>query len=257
MRAAVIIGSALAGAIVGSFLNVVIYRVPRGQSIVSPPSACPSCGRPITRRDNVPIVSYVLLRGRCRSCGTSISARYPVVEVLCAALFAGAAAREDFSGDLVSVLIFLGGLLALAVIDLEHLKLPKGVVYATLLGVSTVLFIQAAATGQWRRLLIAAACGASWFVVFYLLNAVSPKYLGFGDVRLAPLLGLELGWFGVGYVLLGFFSANLIGAAIGVTLIATKTIRRDQPVPYGVFLAMGAALALFAGPELLTHFHRF
>jgi leader peptidase (prepilin peptidase)/N-methyltransferase len=96
--------------------------------------------------------------------------------------------------------------------------------------------------------------GAGWFVVFFLMNFASPRVLGFGDVRLAPLLGLALGWLGWRYVVLGFFSANLIGAVIGISLIAMNRMKRDQPVPYGVFLAAGAALAIFAGPEILSHF---
>lgn len=256
MLAALIVGCALLGLVVGSFLNVVVYRVPRGLSVVSPPSACPVCHRPIAGRDNIPVASYVMLRGRCRSCGTPISPRYPLIELAAAALFAGAAARLGYGWTLVSVLAFLAGLLALAIIDLEHLKLPKGVVYATLYAVAAILIVLTIATGQWHRLLIAAICAAGWFVLFLGLNAASPRYLGFGDVRLAPVLGLELGWFGVSYVLLGFFAANLIGSVIGITLISTKRMRRDQPVPYGVFLALGAALAIYAGPELLVPFHR-
>ncbi len=177
------------------------------------------------------------------------------MELTCAALFAGAAARLGYSATLVSALLFLAGLLALALIDLEHLKLPKRVVYTTLYTVAIALITEAASTAQWHRLLIAAICAAVWFVLFLGLNLASPRYLGFGDVRLAPVLGLELGWFGVRYVILGFFAANLIGSVIGVALIATKRLRRDQPIPYGVFLAMGAALAIYAGPEIMAPFH--
>lgn len=257
MLAALIVNCSLLGLVVGSFLNVVVYRVPRGLSIVSPPSACPECHHPIAGRDNIPVVSYLVLRGRCRSCAAPISLRYPLVELAGAALFAGAAARLGYSATLVSVLAFLAGLLALALIDLEHLKLPKSIVYTTLYTVGVALITQATTTGQWHRLLVAVICSAAWFVLFLGLNLLSPRYLGFGDVRLAPVLGLELGWFGVRYVILGFFAANLIGSVIGVALIATKRLRRDQPVPYGVFLAMGAALAIYAGPELLAPFHRF
>ncbi|HVB70878.1 MAG TPA: prepilin peptidase [Acidimicrobiales bacterium] len=255
MLTALIVGCALLGLVFGSFLNVVVYRVPRGLSINSPPSACPICSAPIAGRDNIPLLSFVILRGRCRACGAPISPRYPLVELTSAALFAGAAARLGYSATLVSVLAFLSGLLALALIDLEHLKLPKGIVYTTLYTVGTALVIEAATTRQWHRLLVAAICAAAWFIVFLGLNLLSPRYLGFGDVRLAPVMGLELGWFGVRYVILGFFAANLIGSVVGVALIATKRLRRDQPVPYGVFLALGAALAIYAGPELLSPFH--
>jgi leader peptidase (prepilin peptidase)/N-methyltransferase len=245
----------LFGLAIGSFLNVVIYRVPRHESVVSPRSACPNCGSPIRERDNIPILSWLILRRRCRGCHAPISARYPLVELACGCLFAGAAARFGYSWDLPAFLVFLAGLLALGCIDLELLILPKVIVYSTLGLVGGLLTIAAVITGNWHDLLVAVICAVSWFAVFFVMNAVNPRILGFGDVRLALLLGLGLGWLGVGYVLLGFFAANLIGAVIGITLIAVKRMRRDQQVPYGVFLALGAALAIFAGPELLAPFH--
>ena len=248
---------ALGGLAVGSFLNVVIYRVPRKLSIVAPRSACPNCATPIAERDNIPVLSWLLLKGRCRHCHIAISPRYPLVELAGAALFAGAAARLGYNWDLPAFLVLLASLLALALIDLEHLLLPKRIVYPTLVMVAALLVGAAAAYGQWHRLLIAALCAISWFVVFFLMNFASPRLLGFGDVRLALVLGLGLGWLGVRYVLLGFFASNLIGAIIGILLIATKRMARDQQIPYGVFLALGTGLALFAGPELLTPFQRF
>ena len=257
MLGLLIVGCAVLGMIVGSFLNVVIYRVPRHESIVTPRSSCPSCHAHIRERDNIPVVSWLLLRGRCRDCREPISPRYPLVELTCAGLFAGVAGRVGFSWELPALIIFLAGLFALACIDLEHLILPKTVVYATLVLLAVSLVLAATATGEWHRLLIAGICAVVWYVSFFALNFASPRYLGFGDVRLGLLLGLGLGWLGIRYVLLGFFAANLIGASIGVALIATKKMRRDQPVPYGVFLALGAALAIYAGPELLVPFQRF
>lgn len=247
----------LLGLAVGSFLNVIIYRVPRHESIVSPPSACPSCGAPIAHRDNVPVVSWLVLRGRCRACSSPISVQYPLIELATAALFAGTAARLGFNWGLPAFMAFLAGLLALACIDFERMLLPKAIVYPHLAMVGALLLLAAAATGQWHRLLIGALCALGWFVTFFALNAISPRLLGFGDVRLALVLGLALGWLGVRYVLLGFFAANLIGAIIGIALIATKRISRKQQIPYGVFLAMGAALAVFAGPELLRPFAQY
>jgi leader peptidase (prepilin peptidase)/N-methyltransferase len=250
-------GCALFGLTIGSFLNVVIYRVPRHESIISPRSACPTCGTPILERDNIPVLSWLLLRGRCRNCHSSISRRYPLVELACAGLFAGAAARLGYNWDLPAMLVLLASLLALACVDVELLLLPKMIVYPALAGVTGFLILDALLTNGWSRLGVAALCAIGWFVVFFALNYANPRYLGFGDVRLAPMLGLGLGWLGWRYVVLGFFAANLIGAIIGIFLLATRRMSREQQIPYGVFLALGAALAIYAGPEILAPLQRF
>lgn len=255
MFGALIVGCTLLGLVIGSFLNVVIARVPEGRSIVSPASACPSCGAPIGARDNIPVLSWLLLQGRCRHCRAGISAQYPLVEAACGALFAGTAARFGFAWVLPAYLALFAGLLALSVIDIQTLRLPKSVVYVDSLVVTLLLVLATAITGTWHQLLVGVICGAVWFVVFFGLNFASPRLLGFGDVRLAPVLGLALGWLGAGYVVLGFLAANLIGAVVGVALIATRRMSRDQQIPYGVFLAAGCALAVFAGPVLLRPFH--
>lgn len=245
---------ALMGLAIGSFLNVVIYRVPKKMSIVSPRSACPSCGAFIAEKDNIPVASWLLLRGRCRHCHASISPQYPLVELACAALFAGLAARLGYDWALPAYLVLFAGLLALSVIDVETLLLPRAIVWPLSIAVTALFVLAAAITGQWHDLLVGALSGAAWFAVFYAMNLASPRILGFGDVRLAPVLGLALGWLGWRYVLLGFFAANLIGAVIGIALIASKRISRQQQIPYGVFLAAGCAVAVFAGPELLRPF---
>jgi leader peptidase (prepilin peptidase) / N-methyltransferase len=244
---------ALLGLAIGSFLNVVIYRVPRNESIVSPPSACPDCGTPIANRDNVPVVSWLLLRGRCRSCGRPISARYPIVEATTALLFAGAALRYGYYAALPALLVLLAGLFALACIDFELHLLPRKIVYPLLGMVAALLVAAAVGTGDYRSLWIAAACSIAWFAVFFAINRFDPRYLGFGDVRLGLVLGLGLGWLGVAAAVLGFFAANLVGAIIGIALIATKKLRRDQQIPYGVFLAIGAAVAIYADPTIHLH----
>ena len=245
---------ALLGLLVGSFLNVVIYRVPRNESIVRPRSSCPACGTPIRERDNIPVVSWLILRGRCRQCQAPIAIRYPLVELTCAALFAGTAARFGQQWDLPAFLALFAGLLALSCIDVELMILPKKIVYPLTVFVAALLLLAAAVTGTWRDYVIGAVCAIGWFAVFFGMNLASPKLLGFGDVRLSLVLGLSLGWLGVGYVILGFFAANVIGAAIGIVLIATKRMDRQSRIPYGVFLALGCAVAVFAGPELLRPF---
>jgi leader peptidase (prepilin peptidase)/N-methyltransferase len=248
---------AIFGLAIGSFLNVVIYRVPRDESIISPRSACPSCGTPILERDNIPVLSWLLLKGRCRTCKAPISAKYPLVEATCAALFAGCAARFGYRWDLPAFLALFAGLLALSWIDIERMLLPKKVVYPLTLLVAALLALAAGMTGDWHAYLVGVACAAGWFIVFFAMNLASPRILGFGDVRLSLVLGLALGWLGVGYVLLGFFAANVIGALLGIVLIASKRMSRTDRIPYGVFLACGCAVAVFAGPELLHPFTHY
>jgi leader peptidase (prepilin peptidase)/N-methyltransferase len=241
----------LLGLAVGSFLNVVIYRVPRGKSVVRPRSACPTCGTPIAERDNIPVVSWLLLRGRCRHCHAAISARYPIVEALTAGLYAGAAVRFGFDWVLPAYLALLAGLLALACTDLELLLLPKRIIYPVLAVVWGLLLVAAAATGDWGKFGTAAASGAVAFAFFFTINFINPRWMAFGDVRLALLIGVGLGWLGPGTVLLGFFLGFLLGAVIGVGLIVTKRIGMRSPVPFGVFLAAGATLAIYFGEPIL------
>jgi leader peptidase (prepilin peptidase)/N-methyltransferase len=245
---------ALFGLAIGSFLNVVIYRVPLGMSTVSPRSACPSCGTPIRDRDNIPVVSWLLLRGHCRDCGSTIAARYPLVELSCGILFAALAARFGYDWALPAFLVLFAGLLALSIIDVETLKLPKVVVWPLTALVGALLVLAAAVTGQWHDLFVGAVSGAAWFALFFALNLASPRVLGFGDVRLAFVLGLALGWLGWREVIFGFLAANLIGAVVGIVLIASRRISRQQQIPYGVFLAAGCAVAVFAGSGVLRPF---
>lgn len=254
MSAAVVAVCGVLGLVVGSFLNVVVYRVPRGESIVRPGSHCPACGATLSAIENVPVVSWLVLRGRCRHCGAAISPRYLVVELLTGGLFAGAAARlgTAAASALPAILAAFATLVALSAIDLERLVLPRRVVYpgATLVA---ALLVEAAATGHaWGRLGEAAACAAAWFALFFLINLAAPRALGFGDVRLAPLLGATLGWFGWRYALVGFFGANVVGAVVGIALIASGRMGRRQPVPYGVFLAIGVVGTILTGPVAVS-----
>jgi len=247
-------GCGVLGLIVGSFLNVVIYRVPRQESIISPRSKCPHCDTPILERDNIPVLSWLLLRGQCRACHGPISVRYPLVELSTGLLYAGAAARMGLQWALPAFLVMLASLLALSCIDVEKLVLPLRIVYPTFLLMAALLAFAAGLDHEWHRFLTALITAGAWYVMFFVLNLASPRLLGFGDVRLSLVLGLGLGWLGWRYAVLGFFVANLIGAVVGITLIATKRMSRDQQIPYGVFLALGAGIALYAGPELLAPF---
>lgn len=247
-----VVGAVIVGLAVGSFLNVVIYRVPRGESILRPGSHCPSCGAAIAPRDNVPVVSWLLLRGRCRKCHTPISVRYVVIESLTAVLFGAVAARLGPVAVLPAVLVATATLIALSAIDLERLILPRAVVYPGLGAVVVLLVVAAAVDGAWGRLGDGAACAGVWFSLFFFLNLAVPRALGFGDVRLSPLLGLLLGWFGWRYAVTGFFVANVIGAGVGIALVSLGRLERRQPIPYGVFLATGAIGTLLAGPVAVS-----
>ncbi len=250
-------GCAILGLAVGSFLNVVIYRVPRGESVVTPRSFCPECKTPIRERDNIPVVSWIVLRGRCRSCQTPISKQYPMVELACGALFAGTAARFGYQWDLPAYLALFAGLLALSCIDAQRMILPKNIVYPLTVVVAALLLLAAAETGNWHAYVVGICSAAGWFLVFYALYLPKQQLLGFGDVRLSLVLGLSLGWLGIGYVFLGFFAANLVGAVVGAVLIANKRMERRSRIPYGVFLALGCAFAVFAGPVILRPFSHY
>lgn len=247
MTALLIIGAALYGVAIGSFLNVVVYRVPAKKSITSPPSSCPGCGNRIANRDNIPIVSWLLLRGRCRNCDMRIAVRYPLVEALTGALFVLVALRFGWSWTLPAELFFVGGLVALAFTDLDHMLLPRAIVYPVAGLVSASLLLAAAVQGSWHRLLIAVICGAVEFALLFSIHFISPRSMGFGDVRFGPLIALALGWIGWRYAFIGFLAANFIGAVVGVGLIAAGKAGRKTPIPFGVYLSIGAVVAIAFG----------
>lgn len=256
MTAFVVVVCGVLGLLVGSFLNVVIWRVPRDESVVTPRSRCPQCGNELRNVDNVPVLSWLLLRGRCRFCHAPISARYPLVELLTGVLFAALALR--FSGEdgwgwaaLPAYLVLAAGLVALSGIDLDHHRLPNKVLYPTLFAMSALFVAAAAVSGEWDRLGRAAIGGAIGFAVLFVIAFISPRGMGFGDVRLAGMLGVAEGWLGLGYVAVGLFLGFLAAAVVGVALIATKVKSRKDKIPFGPFLALGALLAVFAGARIL------
>lgn len=248
-----VIFSVAYGLVIGSFLNVIIYRVPRDLSIIRPGSACPNCSNHIAWYDNIPVASWLVLRGHCRHCKTPISPQYVIVELLGGILFGSAAARYGVHWDSIAFMALFAGLLALSWIDAEHLRLPTKLVYVTTVAVGILFMLASTVDHEWHRFLIAAICAAAWFVAFFLLNFLAPRYLGFGDVRLSVVLGLSLGWLGVGYVLVGFFLSNLIGLLISGVLIAMKRLDPKHPVPYGVFLSIGTVFMVIVGPSFMTY----
>ncbi|WP_370514099.1 A24 family peptidase [Cellulomonas sp. JZ18] len=209
--------AAVLGLAVGSFLNVVVWRVPRGESVVRPPSACPRCGHLIRHRDNVPVLGWLLLRGRCRDCGEPIAVRYPLVEAGTAVLLVAATAwtltRDDGLWLLPAVAYLVAIGVALALIDLDTHRLPDAIVLPSYVVVAVLLAVAAAGTGDWGALLRAVVGGAALWTSYFLLVLVYPRGMGFGDVKLAGVLGMYLGWVGWGALLVGAFAAFVCGGS--------------------------------------------
>ena len=242
-------GCALLGLLVGSFLNVVVWRVPRGASVVSPPSACPGCGHAVRPRDNVPVLSWLLLRGRCRDCSEPISARYPLVEALTAVLFAVMALRVGFDAALPAFLYLAAVGLALALIDLDTRTLPD-VLTLPSYPVVVALLAGAAAFHADGSLVSALLGGAGMYAFYFVLCLVHPKGMGFGDVKLSGVVGLCTGWFGWGAWAVGVFSGFLLGGLFGIALLALGRAGRKSKVPYGPFLLAGGLVGILAGRQL-------
>jgi leader peptidase (prepilin peptidase)/N-methyltransferase len=241
--AAEIAVAGLFGALIGSFLNVVAHRVPRGESLVSPGSRCPECGAPVKPYDNLPVVSWLLLRGRCRNCGTRISPRYPIVELVTALAFAAVVAVRGFDDDLVLELPFVAALIALAAIDYDHKLLPNVIVYplAAYGAIATVLVDQ-------DDLVEHLIAGAGAFAFLLAAVIAYPRGMGMGDVKLAGAMGLFLGL----SVIPALLAAFLSGSLVGIVIIAREgAAGRKKAVPFGVFLALGGIVGVLAGPELI------
>jgi leader peptidase (prepilin peptidase)/N-methyltransferase len=236
--------AALGGLLVGSFLNVVIARLPEGESLMHPGSRCPHCGHPVRPYDNVPVLSWLWLRGRCRDCGEPISARYPLVEaltgVLCALVVVAKGADEDAWLGIALVLT----LVPITFIDLDHRIIPNRIVGPSAV-VALVILALTDVDALPDHLIAAVAAGG-----FFLLAALAyPRGMGMGDVKLAALLGLYLG----SSVAPALLAAMLSGTLVGGAIIARKGVAegRKTAVPFGPFLALGALVGLFAGPEIV------
>lgn len=235
------VAAVLFGLVVGSFLNVVIHRVPLRRSIAWPGSQCPQCGVPIKSLDNVPLLSYVLLRGKCRDCGARISPRYPLVEALTGILFGVAAYRYGLSLELVSALVLIGVLIALAGTDLEYRLLPNAIVVpATVVGL--VLSVALEPSRWWVYAVSTVGVAGALFA----LAIARPGGMGMGDVKMGGMLGAFLGL----YALLAVFLGALFGAVVAGVLVATGKMRWGSALPFGVFLAPAGVLVSFIGPQI-------
>lgn len=239
--------AAVFGLIAGSYLNVVVHRLPRGLSTVLPRSACPACGAPIGVRDNLPLLSFALLGGRCRVCKARISWRYPLIEAATALLFVACLERFGLALAAPAAALFCCLMIALGMIDLEHLLLPDRI---TLPGIAAGLLLQRwLPWGDLWQAVAGAALGAAVLLAiwggWYLLR--HEEGMGLGDVKMLALIGAFLGWKGT---LVALFLASLAGALTGLVLIATGGAGMRSKLPFGSFLALGGIAALFAGREL-------
>jgi leader peptidase (prepilin peptidase) / N-methyltransferase len=245
------IGFAVAGLLFGSFLTVLIHRLPRKESVVGGRSKCPSCGATIRARDNIPLVSYLLLGGRCRACRARISPEYPLVELATAALFAAAAAAFDHPVVAGMVALLLALLLAVGVIDARHRIIPNRLMYPSL-GLFAVLIVGAQlADGD-----VSIARGAMGLVAYggglLLLALAVPRGMGMGDVKLAAVIGLVLGSLGLGRVGVAAAAAIVFGGLVGVAALTVGGKSRKQAIPFGPSMAAGAVVAVFIGPQIAS-----
>ena len=260
--------SGVFGTLIGSFLNVVVYRVPRSLSVVSPPSACPSCGHPIRSRDNIPVLSWLALRGKCRDCKAPISPRYPLVELSTGLFFAvvawwslsgvpsagtGAANANIGAGLMLLAYLYLAAIsVALTLIDLDTHRLPDKIVLPSYVVGAALLAWSALSTGSHGRLISAGIGLVALWLLYFLLAVVYPGGMGFGDVKLAGVLGLYLGWLGWGSLAVGAFAAFLLGGVYAVVLLITRRVDRKGGIPFGPWMLAGAWVGILAG-EFIWH----
>lgn len=236
------------GLIIGSFLNVVIVRLPRDQSIVSPRSRCPLCSADIAWYDNLPIISYLLLRGKCRSCGAPVSPRYPLVEAMTSALFGYAVFHFGLTIDLAAALVLLPALVAIAFIDLDHRIIPNEISIPGI-PVGFILGALRASVGPLDAGLGVLLGGGALFAVAWGYEKIRKREgMGMGDVKLLAMIGAFTGWQGV---LVTLITGSFVGSAVGLALMIRKRESLQSAIPFGPFLAMGAVFHLFWGQELL------
>lgn len=247
-----LLGAAI-GLCIGSFLNVVIYRVPLGQSIVTPPSRCRKCGYQLQWFDNIPVLSWLFLRGRCRKCGVGVSMQYPIVELITGALFVLVIWMTPPGPLLATRLILVCILIALFGIDLEHQILPNVI---TLPGIAIGVLLSLIAPPGWKDALVGVLLGGG------VLYAIAGAYylwrreegMGMGDVKMLAMIGAFLGWKAV---LVTLVLSSFAGAIIGVALMAAQRGTMKFALPFGTFLAIGAIVSMFVGEPLVAWYAGF
>lgn len=241
--------TALLGLAVGSFLNVCIYRVPAGKSVVAPPSQCPSCETRLRPLDLIPVASYLILKGRCRYCKTPVSLRYPLVEGLTSALFLMVFYRFGTETDLIKYLFLTALMIAVAFIDFDHYIIPNRLVLAGL--IAGALFIPLTGKPPLPDALFGVLSASGLLLFLYI---VSRGGMGMGDIKLAAVIGVFLGW---PMSLYAVFSACFLAGILGIALIATGVKKRKDTIPFGPFLAAGTFITSIWGPELASLYRNF
>ena len=245
------------GLLIGSFLNVVVWRVPRGESIVSPPSACPACGHAIRAQDNVPVLGWLKLRGRCRDCRAPISPRYPLVEAGTSLLFVLTGLRIGWDPALPAYCYLAAVGVALALIDLDTHRLPDVIVLPSIGVVAVLLTVAAWVGGDWDALLRAGIGGVALFTLYFVLMVVYPPGMGFGDVKLAALVGLATAWIGWGALILGLFAGFLLGGLFGIGVLLVRRSGRGTGIPFGPWMILGAVVGIVVGEQIWTAYLTF
>jgi leader peptidase (prepilin peptidase)/N-methyltransferase len=244
----------LLGLAVGSFLNVVIYRVPAGESVVRPASRCPSCGAAIRNRHNVPVVGWLVLRGKCYDCKAPISVRYPLVELVTGLLFAGVTLRIlhlDLAAALPAYLYFAAIGIALTMIDIDHKRLPDKIVLPSYVVVAVLLTAATIPSGDWWALARAGIGAASLFVLYLVLALIYPAGMGMGDVKLAFVLGAVLAYLSWATFAVGAFGGFLLGSVGGIALLASGRGNRKSAIPFGPYMIAGALVAIFVARTVI------
>ena len=242
--------AAFLGLIFGSFINVVAYRVPKDLSVISPPSSCPECGHRIRARDNVPVLSWLLLRGRCRDCGAAISARYPIVEAATAGLFAVTVAVIGREAVLPAYLWFTGVTLTLVLTDLDVKRIPNRILYPGTVVGAALLLVGAVVDGEVGSFGRGVAGAAFYFVLFLILALLARGGFGFGDVKLAFLLGLFLTYRSWQVLGSGIALGIAIGGVVALGLLVAGKAGRKAKIPFGPAMVFGAYAALVWGRQL-------